>query len=924
MTRPARVASLAAALSLAGCADGTPPMPDDSVLYRSDAFTLTATSVEQGELHAVAVSRDRIESTYQRAATEVNFKFSLNGEDNERVPGEDHMVYLRPEGGRLVTPVYTFGVLDPPATPEPRPAAATPEEGPVEVTFRLDLGPALESWRTRGSYDPPSGAPIAAADFAGVYVVGNVPPLSWDFGALAPGSPVELHDPDGDGVYEVTLPFEASFARPQTADGRVIWKLERDLSRFPRHRSPQPLVDALHRLALEELLELRREDGALDAGGRWPGVWTRDLAWSTLLGLALVAPEQVRAGLLARVDEDGRIVQDGGTGGSWPISTDRVAWALAAWELYAATGDREWLATAYGVIRRSAEADLEVALDRETGLFRGESTFLDWREQSYPRWMTPADIGASQALGTNALHYGAYRVLARMARELGESEESAARWDGVAEAVRGGLDRHLWQEERGTYGTYRHGRAFPSLEPRPEMLGEALAVVLGAADEERRRRIVRRVPVVPFGVPSFWPYVPDVPPYHNAGVWPQVVGFHAWAAAEAGNAAAVEHALASLYRAAGLFLTNKENWVAATGHFEGTEVSSDRFQASAAAQLATVYRVLFGIRLHADRMELRPFVPRPYAGTRTLEGLRYRGAILNVTVHGFGDAPREVRLDGRVVPRAEIPAELTGEHTLEITLNGEMPAGGIELVGNVAAPATPEARLEGDRLVWHPVPGAARYEVVRNGEPLLVTEATEARAVETAGVAEYQVRAVDGRGLASFLGEPIRVGPDAATRIVEPPVATREPRAGRSDPEHADHPVAGYARLTLDRNTALELPISVESAGWYAIDARYANGSGPVSYGDRAATRALEVDGRPAGTLLMPQRGADRWDDWGYTNPVRVYLEPGPHTVTVAYRPANRNMSGETDEALLDHLRVTRLAGGAEQGDGESRGGRHP
>ncbi|HUO85761.1 MAG TPA: glycogen debranching protein [Thermoanaerobaculia bacterium] len=895
-----RFVILGAALALAACAVRTPPAPDRSVLYRSDAFTLTDRAVRQGDLHAVAVGRDHIESSYQRAATEVNFKFSLNGEDNERVPGEDHMIYLRPRDGRLVTPVYTFGVLDPPVTPEPRPAAAYPEEGPVEVTFRLDLSPALESWRTTGSYEPPNGPPIAADDFEGVYVAGNVAPLSWDFAALRPGAPAQLHDPDGDGIYEVTLPFEAAFARPQTADGRVIWTLRRDLSRFPRHRSPQPLVDALHQLALEELLELRREDGALDAGGRWPGVWTRDLAWSTLLALALVAPEEVRAGLLARVDGDGRIVQDSGTGGSWPISTDRVAWALAAWELYAATGDREWLRTAYGVIRRSVEADLEVAFDRETGLFRGESTFLDWREQSYPRWMEAADIGASQALGTNALHYGAYRALARMARLLDEPDE---RWDAVADAVRDGLDEHLWQPDRGTYGAYRYGRSFPSLSPRPEMLGEALTVVLGAAGEERRRRMVRRLPVVPFGVPSFWPYVPDVPPYHNAGVWPQVVGFHAWAAAEAGNAAAVEHALASLYRAAGLFLTNKENWVAATGHFEGTEVNSDRFQASAAAQLATVYRVLFGIRLHAERLELRPFVPQPYRGTRTLVGLRYRQAILTITIHGFGDTPREVRLDGRLVPGAEIPADLTGAHTLEITLNDALPArGGIELVDNVAAPAIPAARLEGDRLRWEPVAGAVRYEVVRNGEPYSETEETAARAVEEAGVAEYQVRAVDGRGLASFLGEPVRVGPAAATQVVEPEPATLESA-------HPGHQGAGYARLTRDRHTALDVRISVAAAGRYAIDARYANGSGPVSYGDKAAARALLVDGRPAGTLLLPQRGMGRWDDWGTTNPLRVWLEPGPHTLTIAYRPTHRNMNGETDEALLDHLRVTRLAG---------------
>ncbi|MGH9381960.1 MAG: glycogen debranching protein [Thermoanaerobaculia bacterium] len=898
--RRSAAAFLSGWVALTGCTERPAPADDERVLYRSGAFTIMASAVRQGDFEAVAVTRDRIESNYQRAATEVNFKFSINGEENEHPPGTDHMIYLKPRDGRIVTPVYTFGELQPPTTPEPLLAADTPEQGPVEVTFRLDMRHVLEAWRTAGVYDPPNGPPIAADAFEGVYVIGNVAPLSWNFGALEPGARVQLHDPDSDGIYAVTLPFEAAFVRPQTPDGRVVWTRRRDLSRFPAYRSPQILVDALHRLALEELLELRRDDGTLDAGGRWPGVWTRDLAWSTLLALALVAPEEVRNGLLARVDGDGRIIQDSGTGGSWPISTDRVAWAPAALELYAATGDREWLRTAYDVIRRSAEADLEVAFDPATGLFRGESSFLDWREQSYPGWMDAKDIGASQALGTNVLHYATYRVLARMARLLGEPHE---RWEEIAGAVRRGLNTHLWQPDRGIYGAYRYGRLFPSVAPHPEMLGEALAVVLGAADGERSRQIASHTPVVPFGVPSFWPYIPDVPPYHNVGVWPQVVGFRAWAAAEAGNQAAVEHALASLYRAAGLFLTNKENWVAATGHFEGTEVNSDRFQASAAAQLATVYRVLFGIRLHEDRMELRPFVPKPYDGTRTLTNLRYRDARLTITVHGFGDTPRAIQFDGRPIPRAEIPADLTGAHTLEITLNDSLasPPRSVRFVDNSYAPPAPQVELVDGGILWHPVNDALRYVVYRNGRRLGVTEATDFRATEADGVAEYQVQAVDQRGLASFLSEPLPLGPAAATRLIEPAPHLLESTEG-------GYEGAGYARFTAERLISLDLPVSVTVAGPYAIDVRYANGSGPISYGDKAAVRTLLVDGETVGCLLLPQRGAARWDDWGYSNALRVRLAPGPHVLTLAYRAADRNMHGTVNEALLDHVRVTRLA----------------
>jgi hypothetical protein len=878
------------------------PVGAQTYLYRSDAFALTDTSVIQDHFLAVAHSRDLIESNYQRAAVEVNFKFSINGLDNEHPPGDDHMIYLRPRGGRIVTPVYRFGELAPPGTPAPELAMASPEEGPVVVTFRLDLRHVLDSLRTHGSYKPPNGERIRQGDVTGIYVIGNVEPLSWDFGRLVPGAPMQLTDADGDGIYEVTLRFAARFSRPLTANGRVRWTRQRDLSRFPTLESAHRLPDALHRLALEELIELEREDGTLNAGGRWPGVWTRDLVWGALLGIALVAPETVRRGLLVRVDSLGRIIQDSGSGGSWPLSTDRATWALAAWEVFAVTGDSAWLRTAYPIIRRSAEADLVVAFDPATGLFRGESTFLDWREQSYPRWMDPKDIGFSHALGTNALHYGMYRVLGRMARLLGEP---SARWDSVATAVQSGMNTHLWRADRGHYGQYLYGRLHSALSPRAEHLGASLSVVLGVTDDAQRAMIVRQGPVVPFGVPSFWPYIPDVPPYHNAGVWPQVVGFRAWAAADAGNEAAVEHALANLYRAAGLFLTNKENWVATTGHFEGTEVNSDRFMASVAAQLAASYRVLFGIRLDADRMRFEPFVPLAYAGTRTLRGLRYRNATLTVLIHGHGNTVREARLDGRAIARAEIPATLTGAHTLEVTLDEALSRSDIRLVANTAAPNTPVARLEGNRLVWDAIAGVSSYVVHRNGERVAATRGTTHPVSARDGVAEYQVLALGDNALESFLSAPVHTGNDAATQSVEPRAALETEGEGFEG--------GGYVTLGTT-NTSVELAVSAPRAGWYAIDARYANGNGPVSYGYRATARGLHVDGRPAGTLLMPQRGNQGWNDWGYTNALRVWLEAGRHRIDVVFAAEYLNMDGTLDSARLDHIRVTRLdEGGVRQ-----------
>lgn len=869
-------------------------------LYQSAAFAVTDTSVVQGRFTAVALSRDTLVSTYPRAGREMHFRFSINGQDNEFRSGTEHTLYIRPTNGRIVSPVYIFGEEQPPFIPTPE-DFPTSEAGTAEVTIRLDMRPVLRSFATEGSYDPPQGPPIRRRDFQAVYAIGDVEPLGWDTRNLRPGSPAQLSDPDGDGIFTLTFPVEAQYTRPLDAQGRAIWVRRADLSAFPRLHSPERLVDALYRLSLEELQQLVREDGALSAGAKWPGVWTRDVAYASVLALAVAAPDAVRRSLLAKVDSAGRIIQDTGTGGSWPVSTDRMTWALAAWELYAVTGDREWLRQAYAIIRRSAEADQHAVFDPRTGLATGETSFMDWREQSYPRWMEPRDIARSAGIGTNVVHYATYRILADMADALGEP---GTRWSSIAAELRAAINAHLWLPEEGGYSAFRYGRNFAVPARRSDALGNALGIIYGVADADRRARLSETTPVVPFGAPTFWPYIPDIPSYHNAAIWPFVTAYWMWAAAEAGNTAAVEHALASVYRPAALFLTNKENMVAPTGHFDGTELNSDRQLWSVAGNLAATYRVLFGMRFEPRRLAFRPAVPPGFDGERTLSNLRYRDARLTVTVRGFGNGVARAHLDGEPLEGAEIPATLAGEHTLEIWMNGRWPAGKTNLVQNRWAPRTPAVSLHDGVLTWPAVREANRYVVYRNAVPLRSTEQLRLTIEATEEYAEYQVSAVDSAGLESFLSEPVRWAP-AGTEMVAPPAGATLER------EYTGFTGGGYVALTRERNTTVAVPVAVACGGMYAVDARYANGSGPVNTEAKAAIRTLLVDGRAAGVLVMPQRGTNRWTEWGYSTSLPVLLSPGAHTLTLTYTPLDENMDRRVNTALLDHLRLTRLPSGA-------------
>jgi len=873
-------------------------------IYQGNDYRVTDTSVVQGDFRAVAESRTRITSNYQRERTAVNFKFSLNGLDNERVSGDDRRLRLDPVGGLYRTPVYVFGARRDESVPQPEPVTRRAETDSFEVVFRVDLRPVLRSFRENGMYDPPAGEPISEDEFEGVTIVGDTDPLVWDSKQAWSHEDLRFQDPDGDGVYHLTLTFERPDVRPLDAQGQAVWSLSEDVSDFPQYRSGQRLVDALYNLSLEETLLDIRDDGAFMAGKKWTGVWTRDISYSILLSLALVKPESAKTSLRAKVTEDGRIIQDTGTGGSWPVSSDRMTWALAAWETYLTTGDQDWLQESYDIIRRSAEDDLRTVYDSTTGLVHGESSFMDWREQSYPDWMDPKDIYRSQTLSTNVVHFRTYRILAQMAEELGEPSE---RWDEVAESIKIGINEHLWMPTQGYYSVFRYGRTSLSQAERAEGLGAALAILTGVADGGRAEALAEQQPVVEFGTPSFWPYIPGIPPYHNAGIWPFVSSYWTWASAEAKNTVGVEHGLASIYRAAALFLTNKENMVAQTGHFEGTQINSDRQLWSVAGNLATVYRVLYGMRFTPEGLRFRPFVPEGYSGTHTLQGVDYRGATLDIELRGHGDRVVQMTLDGTPVDDPLIPADLTGRHEVRIVLNGGLPESTMNRVRNRYSPATPQVRQEGPDLVWDPVEDAETYHVVRNGTVVDTTSRTRHSVDAGPTLDEYQVRAVGIGGLRSFLSEPVRVVQPTAVHTVQP--------SGGLQTDHDGSTGDGYLPLRRDANRSVTLQVEIETPGVYSLDVRYANGSGPVNTDNKAAIRTLRVDGDRIGPIVMPQRGSNLWTDWGYSNPQKVALAAGTHTVTLVFTPSNRNMNGKVNAANLDHVRFTRLEQGVPGAD---------
>jgi hypothetical protein len=683
---------------------------------------------------------------------------------------------------------------------------------------------------------------------------------------------------------------------------------------LPRVRSGNLAFDALFALAAHEMqqdsvTEIR--DGnyngnnaipcdCFETGEKWHYVWTRDLSYAADLGLAVLDPQRVRNSLLFKLSgwRDGvgkaapvagtadglQIAQDTGSGGSWPVSTDRITWAFAAEEVLKALPPAErasFAATALKALSNTIDNDRLAAFDKSTGLYTGEESFLDWRDQSYAAWIPEdlASMASSKALSTNVGHYKALTLAAQLAREQGDPAR-ATRYDAWAKDLKRAINVRLWLDDAGMYSSLSAAHFDGAPMHKFDWLGQSLAIVTGVADDKRARRILASYPHGPMGAPVIWPQQLDMPVYHNRAMWPFVTAYGLRAAVAGRNVAVADAAYDALIRGAALNLSNMENleWLSgqpllldeAHPKLIGPVINSKRQLWSVGAYLGMVVRNVFGVSTTNEGIALAPFVTA-----------KLRGGVFAATDE---IALYKLRLQGHAIDiKLRLPAASTGGngvYTVErILLNGK-PAGSsikwnalaadnqIEIVlGSLAPGEQAIRRVNADPYVETPAvfgphepviaglqrnakgqavldiqgkdSGGITYTVYRDGKlvasKLPAGAWTDSRASATAC---YAVEAVfDGSGNRSHHSRPRCL--DAGIEI-----AAGDPRVNASVPLAApnarfDEP--HLANWGAPQDSFTVSGIRAPTAGDYAVQVRYHNGANQVNLGISGGVKWLTV-----------------------------------------------------------------------------------
>jgi sucrose-6-phosphate hydrolase SacC (GH32 family) len=434
-------------------------------------------------------------------------------------------------------------------------------------------------------------------------------------------------------------------------DRNNVWHPHYEITSLPDIHSGHATIDAAYRLASDIFYrcgstEFARpgEEGLWTAGqfqgpGEGFGVWVRDTAHIAIRIGNILDPEGARRSLLFTTIGG---FDNGVDGTGMPI--------VGIWDYYLATGDLTLIKETW-VNLKGRIARLEESYDPNQGLIPAN--------QSTSNDAFPEPECGGYSLATEIYFMECFRAMSRMGVYMGEAESQIRDWANMGELLLRNIQRLYWKEELGYYASgpigsesYLHGYW--------ESSGQEMAMWprYGIATQEQRRSILDQLPVVAmneFGVNVF-PYRQESNHFCNSAwvVWTSGM------AAAAGREGRLELLMTFIAQQVRNSVMNKT-------FFEAIDYQTGKAWRwpgqlwHAAGFISYFYLGVLGMEYEEHGLTFAPAVPEPLRDLR-VENLRYRTAVFDIVVHGWG-TQFVMKCNGNQV--GQIPADIEGKHIIE-------------------------------------------------------------------------------------------------------------------------------------------------------------------------------------------------------------------------------------------------------------------
>lgn len=484
-------------------------------------------------------------------------------------------------------------------------------------------------------------------------------------------------------------------SKPRFLGGRP-WHGEQPNEQYPRFQSRQSLVNALYNMSTFKLAQASSDDTFAYSD-------TLNLYLSIYLSMALLDPERAQTTLRQLVGDDGKVVPIG----QWPAHGGRLAWAVAAWEVYLVTGDKQWLQYVHQVVSATLAEERQLMQTADTPLWHGAATGLP--TAFHPSWMTASDLWQTFSLQANVLAAKATDILQDIEEELNGEQAAADHANNSPQRLKDAINQQLWNESAGYFSAYRYGLVHPIQAPLCDNTAQALAVIWDIADDDRATTLVTKTPIGHRGINVMYPHGSFLEPYFSHPTWTATQTLWAMAATHVGNTAIARRSLGALLRALALF-------EARNIRVEG--IAEPDHLTSAASFTASIFRVMAGMTFSPEGIEFTPYVPQCMPADKTIYGIHYRHSSLSLVLRGTGNEVAQITLDGKRIEGNFVPTPVDGNHQIVVTLKWRQGNSGKTTISSPAIqlPNMPDVTWKNDSACILNFVTGDTYRMLVNGQ----------------------------------------------------------------------------------------------------------------------------------------------------------------------------------------------------------------
>lgn len=864
------LSALLLTITLVACHHDT--IPKD-VITQNERFTVGPDRVVDGKWVAHARSGTHLVTNYEPPLHDsvpavIKVRLAINGHDNELRPGEYHYIDLTGEAENAVVKACVA---------DEKRSSSQKIMRPKQLRLRIDLSPIKDALSEKGFFVTPTHDTIYADDYQGVWLTADVAPLNVE------ASQCHLHQellvdamPASDGFHHaaIDLSLESRHINKQ-------WKINAPDKNYPVYESSQKLIDVMHNMSIAEIASGDNHDS--------DHFMVAQECYAIALSLAYLEPQRSMQALKSMVKDSVIITGDGAE--SYRSLVNKMIWATAAWKVYCVTADKQWLKYCYSIILKNIEIIENSGLfNRDTGLYRGACPYrVSSINQYYPSWAGVTDVFETEPLLANAIMEHAYRVVEMMCDEFEMNYHSAR-----AEALKDAINHRLWDELKGQYSQYLYGGTLNMASPCSDNMGQALCVLWDIADDNRGETLVNEMPLSYYGIPLTYPISMSVKPEFNNAVIPMVQALWNLAAARNGNVAMLRRGIGAQVRPQALLASCDVSTSATAGEPIGLSYS----RGNAAGNLSMIYNVIAGMNFLPNGIEFTPKVPVCFDGKKAITSFKYRHAVLDITIDGTGNELSKISLDGKVLADNFIDGNISGHHTIVITMNDIYTGSGKNTVSEQLSyiPETPLWQWDGYYGTTYNYNGNDGYKILINDEPRYSMRDSVLGTRDTVSYRSLSLMAVNKHGF-SYISKPHFITTTASTLGFAK--FNHHLSIDRSFPRHYHH----HPIEVSDSSSWVSIPVTTTEAGDYVVDVLYSNGNGYAALWSPCQMLEVTANGHLQGVVVAPPLGQGQWLMTAYSSRLLVRLLKGSNTLQLRlYRQSPK--VGSTECLRLHHLRI--------------------